>query len=1240
MIEPLEPRIAPAVLLSAVQLANEAHFPSVMAIDSHGNIIVAGEFLKAIDVDTGTGTNLLSTSDPAGDVYIEKLSPAGKLLWATRWGGAGAEFVSAIAVDSNDNIFLTGSFASSNTTFNNILGLQTLSASGLDVFLLKLKSTDGSPDTAFNGSGQLQWGGTGSDQAFALTVDHAGAVAVVGAYQSTAGFGGATTITAAGGSDGFLFKVDGSSAVPVAGFGTGGMITAGGTGDDSFYGVLPDSTNNLFLSFALDTGSSTNTNVILTKVASATGATISNFGAAGTGNVALATPGPGNQLGPESIALDASGNVVSMGLQGTNFVFQRFDGTTGTLDTNFGSGGVSPFPSTVVSNLTELVIDKQNQIYAIGASGSSPGGAFVELDFKGLPLSVQTLNGVSFDSEALDAQGHLVLRGEYAGSVNLDPTGGKLVLPARSPALLGTGMSEGFVENLDPFGFSQSSPLVFLDLANNFVTAVLRGPGTGHYTFDSSHNLDTVTIFNTTLASSLTIQTQASPLHSDGPGHVAHVLTNDTNQSIGSVTIGNGIILGNGTAGDPTPSLHISGKVNKLTFGDIEQNATIKLGDGLPYNIPNDTTTPDTYNNHPDLTIRDVLGPGVEIDVLGDGTPGGVGGGGLGNVLIHSWKDPGFLRTTQSVGNFTIQTGNFFASIDLDSAHNGELTTANMGNMTLQNGSWGSTSTEVEGNIQSFSAMDFLAGATITAASIGVIKLTDPHGNGFQGNLILNDPNASAVGSFTVNSDFSGTVVSQQPLKKIKINGDFTGSLEAPGIGGITAYSFVADSPTGHISTGAGVLGVIKSTSGIIQNYQLTTTAAFGGISVNVKNLGANATGTETITGLDNVQITAASIGNISVKMSAAKTATDLTLIGIGNSSFVTSNTGTLKGSIGSIGNVSVALSANAGTVQAVGISHTTFDAQVLANEFGTNPASTVNPIGKISVLVKGAGGESTGLDHVTFEANSIGTSKIGVIPGMGGTATLVKTAGYIADTAIKGITLAGNSTSAAVTALSVLSGGVLGPVTISGTNGSLVDSSLLAGQALTFTGATDDKAALTRIRNASMGNVTVSGGIMNTTIAAGGNLGSVKAGANVDTSFFLAGSLLGADHSLDGVNDSFQRAASITSVTVKGAFTASSIDAGVDPVMGGFGDDDDALGALAGTLTLSSKIGTVSIGASATLIPNVAMPTAHTYVIEAASIQKLIVPQTPPDVSFAAAAIIDTNGNGEDVADILVRLR
>ncbi len=185
------------------------------------------------------------------------------------------------------------------------------------------------------------------------------------------------------------------------------------------------------------------------------------------------------------------------------------------------------------------------------------------------------------------------------------------------------------------------------------------------------------------------------------------------------------------------------------------------------------------------------------------------------------------------------------------------------------------------------------------------------------------------------------------------------------------------------------------------------------------------------------------------------------------------------------------------------------------------------------------------------------------------------------------------------------IGGGGFGDVTVRSSiaaSGTLADIAILAGQALVVAGT--DREINAALDAATLGNVSVSGSIVNTKLVAGSRIGSVTAGGGLIDSLFLAGAMLDGDDIFDG-NESYQRAAAIAGVIVKGMLARSSIAAGVDPMNGVFRDAGDVVAPAAGSLATTSEIGPLSFGSGGT---PAGATMDHQFGIEAATIQQLKV--------------------------------
>ena len=661
-------------------------------------------------------------------------------------------------------------------------------------------------------------------------------------------------------------------------------------------------------------------------------------------------------------------------------------------------------------------------IGAIGADGKA-GATYVifgrpsgfAADFK--LSSLDGANGFKIGGEALtDELGRSV---SAAGDLNGDGLADLLVGASGAAANKGASYVIFGAKSVATVMVGARGRLVVTDADGDPVTIAFARSGFARVTFALNGDIGTLELIHTNLASKLAISvpknrgtTIGHLLVTNGPGAAP--------EHFGTVKLGPGVILGDGTIGAGA-ALEITGKTKFLILSDLGANARILLGRQLPYDAP-DRKTPDTLNNRPNLSARNVLGPGVEINVLGDGTRAGVGGGGLGRVVIQSWglsgsgaltAFPGFVRTTQSVGTFRLLQGDFVGGIEIDKQHVGAQTSAGVQLVSIR-GAWGGTLT-AEGVVGSFSAADFpgsidagamktlkLRGAfsgrvTLSSQTLGVGDVRDgaaliadlaahsdsvsaflwsnfpaatktavlaaqsDSGNTFKrvaaltallpdlnrllngsslleevsfGSVILSDSTAdlessdhrgaevirlnrlvlgdayreagpSSLSAFQeapaplavplnkvkVTGAFTGTLVSESAIKSFILTNAFSGSVAAASIGKLTAPSFL--NPTGQksIEATSGPLGVITATTGFIKNYRIDAgDQKFGGLSITRSGLVGDAVG------IENVSIVAASIGNISVSLTADRSAPTVTLTGIRNSTF--------ESTVGGIGSI------------------------------------------------------------------------------------------------------------------------------------------------------------------------------------------------------------------------------------------------------------------------------------------------------------------------------------------------
>lgn len=198
-----------------------------LAVGRSGEVAVAG---FTASTDFPTSAPLQSVKKGGQDAFVARLSAAGTaLVYSTYLGGSADDQATAVALDANENVYLTGQTASSDLPATTG-ALRTTAGGATDAFVAEL-NTAGS---AFAYVTYL--GGSGEDQGTAIAVDpNTGAAYVVGRTTST-NFPTVTPLQTAnaGAGDAFVAKLTPTgSALAYSTF-------LGGSGDDRALGLAVD----------------------------------------------------------------------------------------------------------------------------------------------------------------------------------------------------------------------------------------------------------------------------------------------------------------------------------------------------------------------------------------------------------------------------------------------------------------------------------------------------------------------------------------------------------------------------------------------------------------------------------------------------------------------------------------------------------------------------------------------------------------------------------------------------------------------------------------------------------------------------------------------------------------------------------------------------------------------------------------------------------------------------------------
>ncbi len=144
-----------------------------IAVDSGGNLVVAG---KTSSAGFPTANAAQAAKSELGDAFVTKLNAAGHaLVFSTFLGGTAGDEAIDVAVDRQDNVYVTGETSSDN--FPTRSPLQPARSGNSDAFVAKL-----TPAGALLYSTYL--GGGNNETGYAIAVDAAGAAYVAGATAS------------------------------------------------------------------------------------------------------------------------------------------------------------------------------------------------------------------------------------------------------------------------------------------------------------------------------------------------------------------------------------------------------------------------------------------------------------------------------------------------------------------------------------------------------------------------------------------------------------------------------------------------------------------------------------------------------------------------------------------------------------------------------------------------------------------------------------------------------------------------------------------------------------------------------------------------------------------------------------------------------------------------------------------------------------------------------------------------
>lgn len=429
--------IDPVFVYSTYLGGNNSDGGHGIAVDAQGNAYVIGE-TRSHDFPSISAIFRNKAGDTkTSDIFITKLDASGQIVYSTYLGGSDDDIGKGIAVDTSENVCITG--GTNSTDFPLSSAIQNNKGGETDAFITKINA---SGDNLLYST---YLGGDNSDCGQAVALDKTGNAYITGWTYSHnypvihAGFGN----KAAGARDAFITKINASGNTLIY------SLYLGGANHDIGNGIAVDNSGNAYITGSTNSIDFPTASALLRSYAGGYhDAFITKIHASGNKLLYSTYLGGNNDDVGYNIAVDTSGNAYSTGM---------------TWSTNFPT--VSPLYKTIAGNndafITKLDASGKEVLYSTYLGGSTyDGGYGIAVDYSGnayitgvtqshdFPTTSTTHRKVAGDDDAfmtkLDTTGSKIMYSICPGGDNNDVGCGIAVDPSGNAYITGKTWSDNF----------------------------------------------------------------------------------------------------------------------------------------------------------------------------------------------------------------------------------------------------------------------------------------------------------------------------------------------------------------------------------------------------------------------------------------------------------------------------------------------------------------------------------------------------------------------------------------------------------------------------------------------------------------------------------------------------------------------------------------------------------------------------------------------------------------------------